>query len=76
MYEIVESYSNWLTQSADLPKLFINGEPGAILSGEARAFARTFPNQSEVTVAGLHYLQEDSPAEIGEAIATWIDQLA
>ena len=76
VYEIVESYSNWLTQSADLPKLFINGEPGAILSGEARAFARTFPNQSEVTVAGLHYLQEDSPAEIGEAIATWIDQLA
>ena len=68
--EIVNDYADWLSAN-DVPKLFINAEPGAILIGEQREFCRTFPNQSEVTVAGTHFIQEDSPHEIGEAIAEW-----
>ena len=68
--EIVATYSQWLARS-DLPKLFINGEPGSILTGPQREFCRAWPNQQEVNVRGLHYLQEDSPHEIGEAIAQW-----
>lgn len=68
---IVEAYGEWLSTS-DVPKLFINAEPGAILTGAQRDFCRTWPNQAEVTVPGVHYLQEDSPHEIGEAIASWI----
>ena len=68
---IVDSYSQWLSQS-DLPKLFINAEPGAILRGPARDFCRTWPNQSEVTVDGIHFIQEDSPNEIGRAIVNWL----
>lgn len=67
---IVESYAAWLSTS-QIPKLFINAEPGAILLGEQRAFCRTWPNQTEVTVPGNHFLQEDSPDEIGSAIAEW-----
>jgi haloalkane dehalogenase len=69
--EIVQSYSDWLSTS-DVPKLFINADPGIILTGPQREFARTWPNQTEVTVAGLHFIQEDSPDEIGEAIAGWL----
>ncbi len=69
--EIVQSYSEWLQQS-DLPKLFVNAEPGAILAGEVREFCRSWPNQREVTVKGNHFLQEDSPDEIGQAIAGWL----
>ena len=68
--EIVQAYADWLTE-ADLPKLFINAEPGAILIGAQREFCRSWPNQSEVTVSGNHFLQEDSPHEIGQAIAAW-----
>ena len=68
---IVDSYSQWLNQS-DLPKLFINAEPGAILRGPARDFCRTWPNQSEVTVKGIHFIQEDSADEIGQAIVDWL----
>lgn len=68
---IVDSYSKWLSAS-DLPKLFINAEPGAILRGPARDFCRTWPNQSEVTVDGIHFIQEDSPDEIGHAIVDWL----
>ncbi len=68
---IVDSYSKWLSQS-DLPKLFINAEPGAILRGPARDFCRTWPNQTEVTVDGIHFIQEDSPHEIGRAIVDWL----
>lgn len=71
VYEIVQSYAEWLSTSP-LPKLFINADPGAILTGNQREFARTWPNQTEVTVAGLHFLQEDSPREIGEAISGWL----
>ena len=68
--EIVQSYADWLSVS-DLPKLFINAEPGAILIGPQREFCRSWPNQQEVTVKGNHFLQEDSPDEIGVAIAEW-----
>ena len=68
--EIVESYGTWLSTS-DVPKLFINAEPGAILTGAQREFCRSWPNQQEVTVKGSHFIQEDSPTEIGQAIAQW-----
>jgi haloalkane dehalogenase len=54
-----------------VPKLFVNAEPGSILTGPQREFCRTWPNQTEVTVKGLHFIQEDSPHEIGSAIAAW-----
>lgn len=73
--EIVESYADWLSQDALVPKLFVNAEPGALLTGSSREFCRTWPNQSEVSVAGLHFLQEDSPAEIGTALRDWFTQL-
>ncbi|MDH4073486.1 MAG: haloalkane dehalogenase [Gammaproteobacteria bacterium] len=68
--KIVENYGDWLAET-DVPKLFINAEPGAILIGKQREFCRGFPNQSEITVPGIHFIQEDSPHEIGEAIASW-----
>ncbi len=68
--EIVQSYADWLSQS-EIPKLFINADPGAILIGAQREFCRSWPNQIEVTILGNHFLQEDSPHEIGEAIAEW-----
>jgi haloalkane dehalogenase len=72
--EIVSRYAEWLSAS-DVPKLFINAEPGAILIGRQREFCRTWPNQREVTVKGVHFIQEDSPAEIGQAIAEWYGSL-
>jgi haloalkane dehalogenase len=68
--EIVRQYSEWLSQS-QIPKLFINADPGAILIGAQRKFCRRWPNQREVTVKGIHFIQEDSPHEIGDAIAGW-----
>jgi len=68
--EIVQRYADWLA-SADVPKLFINADPGAILIGSQREFCRRWPKQTEVTVRGNHFLQEDSPNEIGRAIADW-----
>ena len=72
--EIVGSYAVWLRQSP-IPKLFVNAEPGAILVGEQREFCRTWPNQTEVTVPGIHFIQEDAPDEIGHAIADWLGNL-
>ena len=71
---VVSEYAEWLSQTST-PKLFINAEPGAILTGPQREFCRTFPNQSEVTVPGVHFIQEDSPHEIGSAIAQWYASL-
>jgi haloalkane dehalogenase len=68
---IVDDYSKWLAQS-DVPKLFVNAEPGATLTGSQREFCRTWPNQEKVTVRGAHFVQEDSPHEIGEAVATFV----
>ena len=67
---LVSEYAEWLSQT-QTPKLFVNAEPGAILTGPQREFCRAFPNQREVTVPGVHFIQEDSPHEIGAAIAEW-----
>lgn len=75
MVALVESYGNWLASNDSPPKLFINAEPGSILVGRQREFCRTWPKQSEVTVRGAHFLQEDSPREIGQAVARWMDDL-
>jgi haloalkane dehalogenase len=71
---IVEQYGTWLSQS-HVPKLFICAEPGAILVGRARDFCRRWPNQREVTVQGIHFVQEDSPDEIGTAVAEFVRSL-
>jgi haloalkane dehalogenase len=68
---IVEAYAAWL-KTSDTPKLFINAEPGAILTGRQREFCRSWPNQIEVTVRGIHFIQEDSADEIGRTIADWL----
>ncbi|MDP6975814.1 MAG: haloalkane dehalogenase [Acidimicrobiales bacterium] len=67
---IVAGYAEWLATSP-IPKLFVNAQPGAILTGAQREFCRTWPNQTEVTVSGTHFVQEDSPDEIGVALADW-----
>lgn len=69
--EIVSEYGAWLAES-EVPKLFVNAEPGSILTGAQRDFCRGWPNQREVTVAGTHFIQEDSPHEIGEALRSWL----
>jgi haloalkane dehalogenase len=73
--QIVDNYARWLTSESSPPKLFVNAEPGSILTGAQREFCRNWPNQSEVTVKGNHFIQEDSPREIGEAIAQWYRRL-
>jgi haloalkane dehalogenase len=73
--EIAKSYADWLAESP-VPKLFVNAEPGAILTGPQREFCRSWPNQQEVTVQGMHFVQEDSPDEIGQAVAKWRSGLA
>ena len=75
MVALVQQYATWLSQSS-VPKLFINAEPGSILVGAQREFCRSWPNQTEVTVKGLHFIQEDSGAEIGRALAAWHSTLS
>jgi haloalkane dehalogenase len=75
MVELVTDYGQWLAANAQLPKLFINAEPGSILTGRPREFCRSWPNQTEVTVKGSHFVQEDSPREIGQAVAKWMAAL-
>ena len=72
--DIVQANAEYLTTS-EVPKLFVNAEPGAILTGPQREFCRRFPNQTEVTVPGVHFVQEDSPAEIAAAIREWLTGL-
>ena len=74
MVELVEAYGAFMA-SNEIPKLFINAEPGSILVGKQREFCRSWPNQTEVTVKGLHFLQEDSPTEIGQAVSAWLTAL-
>ncbi|MDG1946215.1 MAG: haloalkane dehalogenase [Halioglobus sp.] len=71
---LVNEYGAFMAGS-DIPKLFINAEPGSILVGPQREFCRSWPNQQEVTVKGLHFIQEDSPVEIGQAVAHWLKAL-
>ena len=76
MVAIAAAYADWLATSS-VPKLFVKAEPGGILSSGADLdFVRRLPAQTEVTVAGIHYVQEDSPHEIGRAIADWMATLA
>jgi len=70
VHDIVSEYAEWLSRT-NIPKLFVNVEPGAILTGKQREFCRGFENQTEITVPGTHFLQEDSPHEIGRALAEW-----
>jgi haloalkane dehalogenase len=73
---IAAAYADWLATSG-VPKLFVKAEPGALLAGGAnRDFVRGWPAQAEVTVAGIHFLQEDAPDEIGRAIAGWMGTLS
>lgn len=72
--EIVNRYAKWLATS-DMPKLFINADPGTILIGAQREFCRSWPNQQEVTVKGIHFIQEDCPDEIGQAIAAFLRRI-
>ncbi|MEM7408243.1 MAG: haloalkane dehalogenase [Pseudomonadota bacterium] len=71
---IAADYAAWMAE-CDVPKLFINAEPGAILIGRQREICRAWPNQTEVTVSGSHFIQEDSPDAIGEALANWLTPL-
>lgn len=68
---IIDSYASWLQQS-EIPKLLISAEPGSILTGSQLEFCRSWPNQTEVSVAGSHFIQEDSPDEIGKAVADFV----
>ena len=72
--KIVEDYSSWMSIN-EIPKLFINANPGSILTGKQREFCRKWKNQQELTVKGNHFIQEDSPKEIGEAISNWYRNL-
>ena len=73
--EIIHNYGQWLAADATVPKLFVNAEPGTVLIGRQREFCRSWPNQTEVTVKGLHFIQEDSPTEIGQAVASWLKSI-
>lgn len=68
---IVSDYAQWMTEN-EMPKLFVNAEPGAILIGVVREFCRGWKNQTEVTVPGSHFIQEDSGPAIGRAVAAWM----
>lgn len=70
VHDILESYSHWL-QTSNVPKLLIRAEPGAILRERTLALARSLPNQQEITVPGIHFIQEDAPDAIGEALREW-----
>ena len=72
---LVQQYADWLSASS-VPKLFVNAEPGSILVGPQREFCRSWPNQQEVTVPGLHFIQEDSGTAIGQAVANWLSHIA
>jgi haloalkane dehalogenase len=71
---VVEEYGSWLAESA-MPKLFINADPGAIVTGRIRDYVRSWRNLTEITVPGVHFIQEDSPDEIGTALAQFVRQL-
>lgn len=73
VHAIVSEYAAWMAQN-DIPKLWINAEPGLLNAGPARDLIRSWPNLSEVTVKGIHFIQEDSPDEIGQAVADWLPE--
>ena len=69
--DIVESYARWLSTS-QIPKLFIDAEPGGFLIGAQREFCRSWPNQETVTISGSHFLPEEAPADVGEAMSRFV----
>jgi haloalkane dehalogenase len=69
--QIASDYAQWMAEN-QVPKLFVNAEPGAILIGAVREFCRSFKNQTEVSVPGSHFIQEDSGPAIGKSIAAWM----
>lgn len=71
MVRLIEANEAWLS-GEEVPKLFVNAEPGSIMGDRVRERVRSWPNQSEVTVSGIHFIQEDSGQEIGQAIAKWL----
>ncbi|GAB5412980.1 MAG: haloalkane dehalogenase [Congregibacter sp.] len=75
MVALVQRYGTWLAGESSPPKLFVDADPGSILVGEQRDYCLTWPHQQVVTVKGLHFLQEDSPDDIGQAVATWLSTL-
>ena len=70
--KILDEYGAWMSEN-DVPKLFVNAEPGSILIGPQREYCRGWKNQTEITVPGLHFIQEDSPNEIGAALVKFIN---
>ena len=72
--EVIDDYATWL-ETSDVPKLFVDADPGVILTGLQRDYCRRWPNQTEVQVKGLHFIQEDSAKEIGDAIAEWVSKI-
>ena len=72
--DLANEYGAFMASSV-IPKLFINADPGSILIGAQREFCRSWPNQQEVTVKGLHFIQEDSPVEIGQAVVNWLKEI-
>lgn len=70
--EIVDNYAQWMSRN-ELPKLFIDANPGAILIGPARDYCRQWKNQQEVTVSGSHFIQEDSADDIGRALREFLE---
>src|SRR5713101_6112126 len=74
VHDRIAAYSAWL-KTASLPKLFIAGEPGLFITGRIRRLASSFPNQHRIVVGGLHFVQEDTPDEIGRAIANWLEHI-
>lgn len=75
MVQLVSEYGEWLASPESPPKLFINADPGSILVGRQRTFCQSWPHQAEITVKGTHFIQEDSPVEIGTAVAEWLRYL-
>jgi haloalkane dehalogenase len=76
VHAICAEYARWLSDAPGLPKLFVNADPGTILTGALRDFCRTWPDQTEVTVPGIHFIQEDSGPQIGRAISAWLAALS
>ena len=74
VHDRIFAYYTWLN-TASLPKLFIDADPGVFITGRVRKLAKNFPNQHHVVVKGLHFVQEDSPDEIGQAITGWLERI-
>ena len=74
VHAIVEAYGKWLSENESLPKLFINADPGSMLVGPMREFCRSWPYQEEITVPGIHFIQEDSGPEVGKAVLQFIEK--